>query len=93
MDRVTRYPQEVRKAIRTVEASIRSIESQGNTLTHGNCFVTGSTGLVGNNVVRQLLSRGYHVRALVRPHHTVDTPALAGLAIQTTAGTLSDERS
>jgi len=75
-----------------VEASIRSIESQENTLTNGNCFVTGSTGLVGNNVVRQLLSRGYHVRALVRPHHTVDTPALAGLAIQTTAGTLSDER-
>ena len=29
-------------------------------------FVTGSTGLLGNNLVRLLLERGYHVRALVR---------------------------
>ncbi|MBO6633918.1 MAG: NAD(P)H-binding protein, partial [Parvibaculum sp.] len=29
-------------------------------------FVTGATGLLGNNLVRELLARGYTVRALVR---------------------------
>ena len=29
-------------------------------------FVTGGTGLLGNNLVRELLGRGYEVRALVR---------------------------
>jgi len=29
-------------------------------------FVTGATGLLGNNLVRALVSRGQHVRALVR---------------------------
>jgi len=31
-----------------------------------NAFVTGGTGLLGNNLVRQLLARGYRVKALVR---------------------------
>ncbi|MBI0000830.1 SDR family oxidoreductase [Bartonella sp. W8122] len=30
-------------------------------------FVTGATGLLGNNLVRQLIDEGYHVKALVRP--------------------------
>ncbi|WP_259767150.1 NmrA family NAD(P)-binding protein, partial [Pseudomonas protegens] len=29
-------------------------------------FVTGATGLLGNNLVRQLLARGCQVKALVR---------------------------
>lgn len=31
-----------------------------------NVFVTGSTGLLGNNLVRELVARGYAVKALVR---------------------------
>jgi uncharacterized protein YbjT (DUF2867 family) len=31
----------------------------------GDCLVTGATGLVGNNVVRQLLGRNVGVRVLV----------------------------
>ena len=31
-----------------------------------NVFVTGATGLLGNNLVRELLARGYSVKALVR---------------------------
>ncbi|WP_208099107.1 NmrA family NAD(P)-binding protein [Nostoc sp. 106C] len=29
-------------------------------------FVTGSTGLLGNNLVRLLVERGYLIKALVR---------------------------
>src|SRR5689334_11940276 len=29
-------------------------------------FVTGATGFLGNSLVRHLVDRGYHVRALVR---------------------------
>ncbi|MDU9024209.1 SDR family oxidoreductase [Pseudomonas corrugata] len=31
-----------------------------------NVFVTGATGLLGNNLVRELVARGYAVKALVR---------------------------
>ena len=31
-----------------------------------NAFVTGATGLLGNNLVRELVARGYSVKALVR---------------------------
>ncbi len=35
-------------------------------------FVTGSTGLLGNNLVRQLLERGFAVRALARSRAKAD---------------------
>lgn len=57
----------------------------------GDCLVTGATGLVGNNVVRQLLARDLGVRALVRQTSPVGDTALAGLAVERVAGGLSDE--
>jgi len=54
-------------------------------------LVTGATGLVGNNVVRQLLARGVGVRALVRQTSPVGDTALAGLAVDRIAGGLGDE--
>lgn len=38
----------------------------GNTIA--TAFVTGATGLLGNNLVRELLARGYRVKALIRSH-------------------------
>lgn len=58
----------------------------------GECLVTGATGLVGNNVVRQLLARSMGVRALVRSTSPVGDKALAGLAVERVAGDLDDER-
>ncbi len=57
----------------------------------GPCLVTGATGLVGNNVVRQLLSRDLPVRVLVRSGSSVGDAALAGLPIDRIAGGLADE--
>ena len=57
----------------------------------GDCLVTGATGLVGNNVVRQLLARDVGVRALVRQTSPVSDTALAGLAVERVAGELGDE--
>src|SRR5437899_4988285 len=31
------------------------------------CFVTGASGFIGANLVHELLARGHHVRALLRP--------------------------
>jgi len=32
-----------------------------------NCFVTGASGFIGGNLVRELAARGHHVKALLRP--------------------------
>ena len=56
----------------------------------GECLVTGATGLVGNNVVRLLVSRGLGVRALVRSTSLVGESSLAGLAVDRVAGGLGD---
>lgn len=37
-----------------------------NTVQLKSAFVTGATGLLGNNLVRELICRGYAVKALVR---------------------------
>jgi dihydroflavonol-4-reductase len=57
----------------------------------GECLVTGATGLVGNNVVRQLLARDLGVRVLVRATSPVGDKALAGLAVERVTGGLDDE--
>ena len=57
----------------------------------GGCLVTGATGLVGNNVVRQLLGRNIDVRVLVRAESPVGDKALTGLAVDCISGGLGDE--
>ncbi len=49
-------------------------------MTLSPTLVTGATGLVGNNVVRQLLSRGWSVRVLARDG--ADPRPLAGLDVE-----------
>jgi len=51
-------------------------------------LVTGATGLLGNNVVRQLLDRGHRVRVLVR--ESSDPRPLAGLDVEIVRGDIRD---
>jgi dihydroflavonol-4-reductase len=51
-------------------------------------FVTGATGLVGNNLVRLLLARGEKVRVLARP--ASDARPLAGLDLEVVRGDVTD---
>lgn len=53
-------------------------------------FVTGATGFVGGNLVRELLSDGAKVRALVR--HGSDQRNLTGLQVELVEGDLTDSR-
>jgi dihydroflavonol-4-reductase len=50
-------------------------------------FVTGATGFIGANLVRLLQSRGYQVRALVRPQ--ADCRNLEGLELEIVTGDLN----
>lgn len=54
-------------------------------------LVTGATGIVGANLVRELLSRKGRVRALVR--HTSDTSAIDGLGVEKVCGDVRDRQS
>src|SRR3989454_7763813 len=56
-----------------------------------DALVTGGTGFVGANVVRELLREGGTVRVLARPHG--DRRALAGLAVDVCDGDLGDPAS
>jgi dihydroflavonol-4-reductase len=51
-------------------------------------LVTGATGLLGNNVVRELLARGHRVRVLVRG--AAPRPELEGLDLDVINGELAD---
>jgi dihydroflavonol-4-reductase len=51
-------------------------------------LVTGATGLLGNNVVRQLLAAGHEVRVLARS--TSDPRPFEGLAVQRAGGDIRD---
>jgi dihydroflavonol-4-reductase len=53
-------------------------------------LVTGATGLVGNNVVRQLLDEGTAVRVLAREN--IDPRPLAGLDVQIARGDVRDSQ-
>jgi dihydroflavonol-4-reductase len=55
-----------------------------------NCFVTGASGFVGANLVRELLARGHRVKALVRPN--ADLRGLAGLDFERVEGDLHDHK-
>lgn len=51
-------------------------------------LVTGATGLVGNNLVRQLVANGRAVRVLVRP--TANLRYLADLPVELASGDVTD---
>jgi len=51
-------------------------------------LVTGATGFIGSNLVRELLEDGLAVRVLVRPGS--DRRAIAGLPVETVEGDLRD---
>lgn len=53
-------------------------------------FVTGATGHVGANLVRELLARGSRVRVLLQPG--ADATAMMGLDVERFAGDIRDHR-
>lgn len=58
---------------------------------HGDTLITGATGLVGHNAVRQLVARGRPVRALIRGGNARADAAFAGLPVARFPGGLDDE--
>jgi dihydroflavonol-4-reductase len=55
-----------------------------------NCFVTGASGFIGANLVRELVARGHRVKALVRP--TADLRGLSGADCEQIQGNISDRK-
>jgi dihydroflavonol-4-reductase len=54
------------------------------------CFVTGASGFIGSNLVRELLARKHRVKALVRSKS--DLRGLAGAEVEYVNGDLSDRQ-
>ncbi|MHC2019997.1 SDR family oxidoreductase [Methylobacterium sp. CM6247] len=52
-------------------------------------FVTGATGLLGNNLVRELIAEGWHVRALVRSSEKA-ARQFGGLDLEIVTGDMLD---
>lgn len=52
-----------------------------------NCFVTGASGFIGANLVRELVGRGHRVKALVRPGS--DLRGLRGTEFEPVEGDLA----
>ena len=65
------------------------IESGGPDGHIHNAFVTGATGLLGNNLVRALAERGHRVEALVRSRAKAGEQ-FAGLEVQVVEGDMND---
>jgi dihydroflavonol-4-reductase len=57
--------------------------------TFTTAFVTGATGLLGNNLVRALVGRGHRVKALVRSRAKA-REQLSGLPVEVVEGDLND---
>jgi nucleoside-diphosphate-sugar epimerase len=53
-------------------------------------YLTGSTGLVGANIARMLLERGYSVRGPVRDPASADAQAIAATGVEMVKGDVSD---
>src|SRR5438093_1796117 len=53
-----------------------------------NCFVTGASGFIGANLVHDLVARGHHVKALVRPQS--DLRGLKGANFERVQGDVAD---
>ena len=53
-------------------------------------FVTGADGMLGSNICRQLINRGYAVKAMVLPKR--QSNVLSGLCIETVKGDILDKK-